>query len=89
MTEYFDIVDEAGQPTGEIISRDEAHQKGTLHRTAHVWLVKKKPGGYDVLLQKRSEEKDSFPGMYDTSTTLSDRFKIMWLFRDRSLLIRQ
>ena len=66
--EYFDIVDEAGQPTGEIISRDEAHQKGTLHRTAHVWLVKKKSEGYDILLQKRSEEKDSFPGMYDTSS---------------------
>ena len=68
MTEFFDIVDEAGQPTGKIISRVEAHQKGTLHRTAHVWLVKEKPGGYDILLQKRSEEKDSFPGMYDTSS---------------------
>ena len=68
MTELFDIVDEAGQPTGKVISRDEAHQKGTLHRTAHVWLVKKKPTGYDILLQKRSEEKDSFPGMYDTSS---------------------
>jgi len=68
MTEVFDIVDEAGQPTGKVISRDEAHQKGTLHRTAHVWLVKKKPEGYDILLQKRSEEKDSFPGMFDTSS---------------------
>ncbi len=68
MTEFFDVVDEAGQPTGKVISRDEAHQKGTLHRTAHVWLVKKKPEGYDILLQKRSEEKDSFPGMYDTSS---------------------
>ena len=27
-----------------------------------------KPEGYDILLQKRSEEKDSFPGMYDTSS---------------------
>ena len=68
MAEFFDIVDETGQPTGGIISRDEAHQKGTLHRTAHVWLVKKKPTGYDILLQKRSEEKDSYPGMYDTSS---------------------
>ena len=68
MTEFFDVVDEAGQPTGKVISRDEAHQKGTLHRTAHVWLVKKKPEGYDILLQKRSEEKDSFPGMFDTSS---------------------
>ena len=68
MTELFDIVDEAGQPTGKVISRDEAHQKGTLHRTAHVWLVKEKPEGYDILLQKRSEEKHSFPGLYDTSS---------------------
>ncbi len=68
MTEFLDVVDETGQPTGKIISRDEAHQKGTLHRTAHVWLVKKKAEGYDILLQKRSEEKDSFPGMYDTSS---------------------
>ena len=68
MTEFFDVVDEAGQPTGKVIGRDEAHQKGTLHRTAHVWLVKKKPEGYDILLQKRSEEKDSFPGMFDTSS---------------------
>lgn len=68
MTEYFDIVDETGQPTGQIISWDEAHQKGTLHRTAHVWLVKKKLTSYDILLQKRSEEKDSYPGMYDTSS---------------------
>ena len=69
MTEFFDIVDEAGQPTGKVISRDEAHEKGTPHRTTHVWLVRKKPGGHDILLQKRSEEKDSFPGMYDTSST--------------------
>ena len=39
--EYLDIVDEAGQPTGEIISRDEAHQQGILHRTAHVWVVRR------------------------------------------------
>ena len=66
--EIFDVVDETGQPTGEVISREEAHQQGVLHRTAHVWLVKKKPGGFDILMQKRSEEKDSFPGMYDTSS---------------------
>ena len=66
--EIFDVVDEDGQPTGEIINREEAHKTGTRHRTAHVWLVKEKPGGFDILLQKRSEEKDSFPGMYDTSS---------------------
>ena len=66
--EFFDIVDENGRPTGEIVSREEAHQKGVPHRTAHVWIVRRGLRGYEILLQKRSPEKDSFPGMYDTSS---------------------
>ena len=66
--EILDIVDEEGKPTGSMISREEAHRKGILHRTAHVWIVRKKDDAYDVLLQKRSIEKESFPGMYDTSS---------------------
>ena len=66
--EYIDICDESGSPTGEIIDRETAHRDGILHRTAHVWIVRKKTQGYDILLQKRSMEKDSFPGLYDTSS---------------------
>ncbi len=66
--EYLDIVDENGKPTGKTISREEAHAKGIMHRTAHVWIVRPTGDGYEVLLQKRSENKESFPGMYDTSS---------------------
>ncbi len=66
--EYLDMVDEAGIPTGETVSREEAHAKGILHRTAHVWIVRKVNGRMEILLQKRSEEKESFPGMFDTSS---------------------
>ena len=66
--EIFDIVDEFGRPTGETVVRDIAHRDGILHRTAHVWIVREKDGGFDILLQKRSMEKDSFPGQYDTSS---------------------
>ncbi len=66
--EYFDIVDENGVPVGGTVSRSEAHEKGILHRTAHVWVIRKDGRGYDVLLQKRSMQKDSFPGLYDTSS---------------------
>ena len=66
--EFFDICNEDGQPTGRTVSRDEAHEKGILHRTAHVWIVRGEPGSREVLLQKRSLEKDSFPGQYDTSS---------------------
>lgn len=66
--EYFDIVDENGTPTGDIISRQEAHRLGTRHRTAHIWVVRKVDNQYQVLLQKRSLNKDSHPGQYDTSS---------------------
>ena len=66
--EYLDIVNEAGLPTGETIERSIAHRDGILHRTAHVWVVRKNTESYDILLQKRSLEKESFPGLYDTSS---------------------
>ena len=66
--EYLDIVDENGRPTGETVSRDTAHTDGIRHRTANVWVVRPGDGGVEILLQKRSREKDSFPGRFDTSS---------------------
>ena len=66
--EYFDVCDENGLPTGEVVERSVAHSKGILHRTAHVWIIRKEEGRWQVLLQKRSKNKDSYPGLYDTSS---------------------
>ena len=66
--EYFDVCDAQGNPTGEIVARDVAHREGIRHRTAHVWVARRVDGRWQVLLQKRSESKDSFPGKYDTSS---------------------
>ena len=66
--EIFDVCDEKGMPTGDTVSREEAHAKGIRHRTAHVWIVRKAQGKYQVLLQRRSMNKDSFPGQLDTSS---------------------
>ena len=68
--EIFDVVDEEGRPTGETVSRQEAHEKGIRHRTAHIWVIRREPGkgGIQILLQKRAMDKDSFPGQYDTSS---------------------
>ncbi len=66
--EYLDIVDEEGMPIGGSVARSIAHRDGVLHRTAHVWVVRQSEGGYEILLQKRSMEKESFPGQYDTSS---------------------
>ena len=66
--EYLDIVDEQGQPTGEIISRTLAHTEGIRHRTSHIWIVRRENEHFQVLMQKRAMSKDSFPGKYDTSS---------------------
>ena len=60
--EYLDVVDETGTPTGAVVSRAQAHAKGVRHRTSHVWILRKKYGVVQVLLQKRSDDKDSYPG---------------------------
>ena len=65
---YIDIVDEQGIPTGETIERSIAHSKGIRHRTAHIWIVRKINNRYQVLMQKRAMNKESFPGMFDTSS---------------------
>lgn len=67
--ELLDIVDENGEPTGVVKERSLVHQDGDLHRTAHVWIIRDKAdGGLEVLLQKRSQNKDSHPGCYDISS---------------------
>ena len=66
--EYLDVCDEKGQPAGGIVSREKAHRDGIRHRTAHVWVIREEKGRIQVLLQKRSADKESFPGMYDTSS---------------------
>lgn len=66
--ELFDIVDENGRPTGRVVPREEAHRLGLRHRTSHVWVLRQKNGRLQVLLQKRSETKDSFPGCWDISS---------------------
>ena len=62
--EFFDIVDEKGIPTGETIERTQAHKKGIRHRTAHIWIIREQDGKAQLLFQKRSAEKDSFPGRF-------------------------
>ena len=66
--EWLDIVDENGEPVGKTVERSYAHRNGIPHRTAHVWIFRKQEGRTEILLQKRSENKDSFPGCYDISS---------------------
>ncbi len=66
--EMLDEVDVEGRPTGRVFERAYVHAHGIRHRTAHVWLVRDRGNGTEILLQKRSADKDSFPGCYDISS---------------------
>lgn len=66
--ENLDIVDQQGRPTGLTIDRETAHLEGIRHRTSHVWILRKKGNSVQILLQKRSQNKDSYPGCYDISS---------------------
>lgn len=66
--EILDIVDELGNPTGETVERGKAHREGIRHRTAHMWILRVREGKLQALLQKRAQEKESYPGCYDISS---------------------
>ena len=66
--EIFDICNEQGIPTGETVERSIAHRDGIPHRTVHIWITRESAGKRQILLQQRSLEKDSFPGLFDTSS---------------------
>lgn len=62
--EYIDIVDENDNPIGEIKEKQQAHEDGNFHRTAHVWIIN---DNNELLLQKRSASKKSHPNCWDIS----------------------
>lgn len=67
--ELLQVLDEDGHPTGILRDRVLCHQMGSPHATVHIWVARPgKEGRIEVLLQKRSRNKDSNPGALDTST---------------------
>jgi isopentenyldiphosphate isomerase len=65
MQELLDIVDFSGNLLGRTKPRSAVHREGDWHRTVHVWIVNKRG---EVLFQKRSADRESFPGTWDVSS---------------------
>ncbi|USD25319.1 NUDIX domain-containing protein [Flagellimonas marinaquae] len=64
MDERIDILDEHGKPTGKSCLKSEAHQKGLLHPTVHVWLY---TIDGRILIQQRGKNKATHPLLWDVS----------------------
>ena len=65
--ELFDILNEDGTRTGRTKARGLVHRDGDLHGASHVFVIRQDAGRLQVLMQKRSADKDSFPSCWDTS----------------------
>ncbi len=66
--ELFDRIDEDGNLLNVVEERNVSHRAGYWHRVAHMWIIKKTKDGTQILVQKRSQNKDSYPGFYDISS---------------------
>ena len=62
--EYLDVLDEKGNLTGKKKPRDEVHRDGDWHRTVYVWIMNAQG---ELLIQKRSPNKESAPNKWDAS----------------------
>lgn len=64
--EYFDVLDENGNKKGEIKLREKVHSDGDWHRGTIIFVVNSKG---EIVLQKRSANKDSNPNMWTVSAS--------------------
>jgi len=65
MEEYFDVLSNIGEYTGEVESRKICHQKGLWHRAVVVFIIT--PDNKKILLQKRSKNKRLWPDLWDVT----------------------
>lgn len=62
MEEYFDVLNEKGEYTERVESREKCHKDGLWHKAVVVFIINSKN---QVLLQKRSANKKMWPNMWD------------------------
>jgi isopentenyldiphosphate isomerase len=71
-TEALEVVDSHGQPTGRARPRSAVHLDGDWHQAFHCWIVRRQRR--EVVLQRRSLDKDTFGGCWDAAAAGHWRF---------------
>lgn len=64
MEEKIDVLNELGEFTGKIATREECHKNGLWHRAVYAFIIDNKG---NILLQKRSSNKKLWPNMWDVT----------------------
>lgn len=65
--ELLEIYTPGGQPTGQGAPRGEVHLRGLWHCAFYCWVARPGPFGVEILLQHRSDTKDTNPGCFGAS----------------------
>lgn len=64
MAELIDVLEENGAPTGRVVTRAEVHREGLWHRIVVVIVL---DAENRILLQQRSQNKETNPGKWDVA----------------------
>ncbi len=64
MEELIDVLDENGNVTGEILTREQIHKKGLCHRIVVIAIIDAQG---NILMQQRSKNKAKNPGKWDVA----------------------
>lgn len=68
MSEPLEVVTPDGRPTGIVKPRARIHSDGDWHVASFVWIVARRSNGAPrLVLQRRSLDKDAWPGHWDAS----------------------
>jgi isopentenyldiphosphate isomerase len=71
-SELLEVFDASGRPTGRARPRAAIHLDGDWHQAFHCWILRR--GGQEIVLQRRSASKDTFPGCWDAAAAGHWRF---------------
>jgi len=64
MEELIDVLDEKGNNTGEVLTREQIHKKGLWHKIVVIAIIDKNK---NILMQKRAKNKKENPEKWDVS----------------------
>lgn len=64
LEELIDVLDEEGNITGEILTREQIHKKGLCHRIVVIAII---DAQRNILMQQRSKSKAKNPGKWDVA----------------------
>ena len=82
MEEKIDVLNELGEFTGKVETREKCHELGLWHRAVYGFVFNKNG---DVLLQKRSANKKLWPNLWDVTAgghVLAGEFGLQAIIRE-------